>query len=95
MNPTETYTSSEGVQLNHDRQQGIVREFGATHGWIAPDCGHGPTGRRIFVHFRDIIGVRGFRKLQPGDRVEFGIGEGYHGLRAIQVKVIRSAASAA
>lgn len=45
----------------------------------------GEDGRDIFVHY-SVIEMAGFRTLQPGERVEFELGEGPRGLLALRVR---------
>ena len=45
------------------------------------------VGEDVFVHFSNIAGD-GYKSLDEGNKVEFGIEEGAKGLQATNVKVI-------
>jgi CspA family cold shock protein len=70
------------LQRMSDRTQGIVKWFSRAkgYGFIQPD---GATDD-VFVHYSVIAGD-GFRNLQRGERVEFGIEDTPKGPQAIEV----------
>ena len=68
------------------RQQGTVRDFGGTYGFIKPL----PDGPVIFVHQSDIQ-MDGYRQLFRGDVVEYEVEQGDRGSHAVRVKCIQSA----
>lgn len=65
-----------------DRIAGTVKWFKASSGFgfISPDDG----SKDVFVHFTAIRGD-GFRSLDEGERVEFGVANGPKGLQAVDV----------
>lgn len=71
-------------------EEGMSEE--GTVKWFDERKGYGfierENGEDVFVHFSDIIG-EGFRTLETGDNVSFGIGEGEKGDKAVNVQVIR------
>ena len=71
------------------REKGIVREFERGYGWIRPSAG----GSAIFVHYNN-IDMRGFKKLEAGDVVEYFTEHGERGHYAANVKLIQSAEAA-
>ena len=65
-------------------KKGIVK-------WFSNEKGYGfisvtDTDEDIFVHFTGIIS-EGFKTLKEGQRVEFEIAQGAHGLQATHVSV--------
>ncbi|MCI2174851.1 MAG: cold shock domain-containing protein [Bifidobacterium thermacidophilum] len=62
--------------------QGTVKFFnaGKGYGFIAPDEG----GDNVFVHY-SAIQQEGFKKLDEGDRVEYGAERGPKGFQATTV----------
>ncbi len=67
-----------------ERQTGTVKWFDNAkgYGFIQRE-----GGDDVFVHFRAIRGD-GYKALQDGQRVEFGVTEGQKGLQAEDVAVI-------
>lgn len=67
------------------RETGTVKWFDEKkgYGFIKRDSGDGD----IFVHYSAITG-RGFRTLNDGDRVEFGVAPGKQGLTAVNVNKV-------
>lgn len=68
------------------RQCGLVAdfEFKKGYGWITPEG----SSDRIFFHFSELLqSGRGKASAEPGDRVEFEIGDGPKGPQAVKVKV--------
>ena len=65
------------------RVQGTVKWFSRTkgYGFITPDSG---ASKDVFVHYTAIQG-QGFRNLEEGDRVEFGIEDSSKGPQAARV----------
>ena len=59
--------------------------------WFNADKGYGFLAREggpdVFVHFSAIKGD-GFRNLQEGQKVEFGVEKGPKGLQAVDVSVL-------
>ena len=68
-----------------ERYTGTVKWFNATkgYGFIGRE-----QGEDVFVHF-SALQMDGFRKLEPGQRVEFSIEEGPKGLQASNVVVVQ------
>jgi CspA family cold shock protein len=66
------------------RIRGTVKWFSAEkgYGFITPD-----DGADVFVHFT-AIEMEGYRKLEAGEKVEFGIVDGPKGKQADAVKVV-------
>lgn len=64
-----------------ERETGIVKWFNASkgYGFIQRQ-----EGEDIFVHFSSIRG-EGYRNLEEGQTVEFGVEQGPKGLRAVDV----------
>lgn len=69
------------------REQGVVDWFNAAkgYGFIKRE-----GGDDVFVHYSAIRG-EGFRELQPGDKVEFGVIDGKKGKQAEDVEVLAPA----
>ena len=69
------------------REQGTVDWFNAAkgYGFIKRE-----GGDDVFVHYSAIRG-EGFRELQPGDKVEFGVIDGKKGKQAEDVEVLAPA----
>lgn len=67
-----------------ERQTGTVKWFDNAkgYGFIQRE-----NGDDVFVHFRAIRGD-GYKALQDGQRVEFGVVEGQKGLQAEDVDVV-------
>ena len=68
-------------------KKGIVK-------WFSNEKGYGfisvaDTDEDVFVHFTGILS-EGFKTLKEGQRVEFEIAQGAHGLQATRVQVIES-----
>jgi len=59
--------------------------------WFNPDKGYGfiavDGGKDVFVHF-SAIQSDGYRTLEEGQRVEFGVAEGRRGAQALQVRIL-------
>lgn len=72
-------------------QQARVKKWveGRGYGFLENPDRSGPD---IFIHFTDIYPVAGQRitSLHPGERVEFELGQGVKGPKAINVRVIQS-----
>ena len=64
--------------------------------WFNNSRGYGFIERSgesdVFVHYSSIVGD-GFRKLEPGDTVEFEIEENDRGLQAVNVRKVDEADS--
>ena len=59
--------------------------------WFNPRKGYGfivaeQGAAEVFVHYSEIVADEGFRKLLPGDRVEFDMVDGAKGLYASNVR---------
>ncbi|MFV8835271.1 cold-shock protein [Aquisalimonas sp.] len=67
-----------------ERETGTVKWFDAAkgYGFIAREAGDD-----VFVHFRAIRGT-GYRTLEDGQEVEFGVVEGQKGLQADDVVAV-------
>ena len=65
-----------------DRKTGIVKWFNGQkgYGFATPDDG----SKDVFVHHSAIL-AEGFRNLNEGDRIEFGVEPGDKGPKAVQV----------
>ena len=61
--------------------------------WFSPDKGYGfivaEDGRDIYVHYTDIEG-KGYRDLEEGQEVQFQVGKGRKGPKAVHVKVLQT-----
>lgn len=70
-----------GCQEVSDMEQGTVKWFNADkgYGFISRE-----SGDDVFVHFSAIQG-EGFKTLEEGQKVEFGIEEGNRGPQATNV----------
>ena len=70
-----------------EQKIGYVKWFdiGKGYGFISPEDKE--IQEDIFVHFSSII-MKGFKKLDPGDKVEFEIISGEKGLEASNVKIL-------
>lgn len=64
-----------------ERYQGTVKWFSRAKGYGFIQRDGGPD---VFVHYSAIVG-EGFRNLEEGDQVEFGIEEGEKGPHAVRV----------
>ena len=66
-----------------EREYGTVKWFNQSkgYGFIARDAGDD-----VFVHFSAIRGD-GYRNLEEGQKVEFGVAQGQKGLQAQDVSV--------
>jgi CspA family cold shock protein len=78
--------SVEGIQLDVRRKAmatGTVKWFNAEKGFgfIAPD----DKSADVFVHFSAIV-AEGFKTLEEGQKVQFGVTQGPKGLQAADVK---------
>ena len=62
---------------------GKVIRFEGSFGFIRAE-----NGQSLFVFYKDIVAMDGFRTLNEGDRVEFDVQENPRGLRAVEVRVI-------
>ena len=69
------------------REKGTVKAFARGFGFIIPDAG----GKDLFVHY-SAIQVRGYKHLEPGQRVEFTIGAGLRGPVAEDVVILDESA---
>ncbi len=71
-----------------ERFTGTVKWFSRVkgYGFIQPD---GEGKEDVFVHFSAIVGT-GFRNLNEGDRVEFGIEDTPKGPQAVDVVTLGS-----
>lgn len=67
-----------------DREQGTVKWFDAAKGFGFIER---EAGEDVFVHFRSIRGD-GYRTLEQGQRVEFGVSRSEKGLQADDVAPI-------
>ncbi|MDN3517619.1 cold-shock protein [Aquisalimonas lutea] len=67
-----------------ERETGTVKWFDAAkgYGFIAREAGDD-----VFVHFRAIRGT-GYRTLEDGQQVEFGVVQGQKGLQADDVVAV-------
>jgi CspA family cold shock protein len=67
-----------------ERETGTVKWFSKRkgYGFIERD-----SGGDVFVHFSSIAG-EGFRNLEEGERVEFGIEQGEKGPAAVEVRTL-------
>jgi CspA family cold shock protein len=73
-----------------ERTTGTVKWFSRVkgYGFIQPDG----QEEDVFVHYSAIEG-EGFRNLEQGDRVEFGVEDSPKGPQAIQVAVLARGAA--
>ena len=64
--------------------KGVVKWFNDKkgYGFIADE-----EGNELFVHYQDIQG-EGFKTLQENDNVEFDVGEGEKGPKAMNVRKV-------
>jgi len=68
-----------------DKTTGVVTSFRGNYGWIELDDGSGDA----YVHWTEIMGGDGYKKLQPGDKVEFvAIHQNGGRMKAVQVMMI-------
>ena len=67
-----------------ERETGTVKWFSKRkgYGFIERD-----SGGDVFVHFSSIVG-EGFRNLEEGERVEFGVEQGEKGPAAVGVRTV-------
>ncbi len=65
----------------NERISGVVKWFNAAkgYGFIGRE-----GGEDVFVHYTAIV-MEGYRRLEPGQKVEFSIDEGPKGLQAVNV----------
>jgi len=63
--------------------EGTVIKFDGTYGFIKPDTG----GHDLFVHFSNIV-ADGFRKLEPGQKVKYELGDRFGRPQAINVQIL-------
>ena len=69
-----------------EMQQGTVKWFNNAKGFGFISSN---DGQDIFVHYSNIsVEAEGFRSLQEGDAVEFGVQETDKGLQAVKVKKV-------
>lgn len=66
-----------------ETEVGTVKWFDETKGFGFIER---PNGRDLFVHYKEIRG-----KIQPGDKVEYKIGQAKKGPCASQVRVVEKA----
>jgi len=87
---TEKGLAASNVRRLEDRFSGIAESFSPKKGYgqIASDNGD----VELFVHYSDIVGQQGFKKLVEGERVEFSIQKG-EGARHRAVRVTTDARS--
>lgn len=71
-----------------DRHKGVVKWFNPVKGFgfIASDTAL-PGKKDVFVHYTGIA-MRGYRRLEEGQEVEFLVAAGAKGPQAIQVIVV-------
>lgn len=71
--------------MNGSRATGIVKRWEEERGFgfATPD----QPGKDVFVHFSQIVGA-GFKKLSPGQRVEFDVVKTAKGLEAQHVVIV-------
>jgi len=68
-----------------DKTTGVVTSFRGNYGWIELDDGSGDA----YVHWTEIMGGDGYKKLAPGDKVEFvAIHQNGGRKKAVQVMAI-------
>ncbi len=67
-----------------ERETGIVKWFNGAKGFGFIQR---QEGEDVFVHFSSIRG-EGYRNLEEGQTVEFGVEQGPKGLRAVDVTVV-------
>jgi len=84
---------------NGPRYVGTVKWFSPTlgYGFIQPDAEDNKEAEDVFVHYSAIVGrivdgtfeaMVGFKNLEEGERVKFGIEVGRKGLQAVDVVVL-------
>ena len=68
-----------------ERKTGVVKWFNGEkgYGFATPDDG----SKDVFVHYT-AIQAEGYRNLNEGDRIEFGVENGEKGPKAVQVTKI-------
>ena len=66
---------------------GTVKKFESGWGFIVPDRSIDGSDKDIFVYWSDLK-MEGYKSLQAGQRVEFDIGKGPRGPKAVNVEVI-------
>jgi len=78
---------SEDVAPQDSKLVGTVKWFDTQKGFgfITSD-----SGKDVFVHFSAIVGSKGYRTLEEGQKVEFVLGEGKKGEAAQQVSVVQN-----
>lgn len=67
--------------MSDAREVGVVKWYNEAKGFGFIEQAN---GRDLFVHYKEVRG-----KLNPGDKVEYGIGQGTKGPCATNVRVIR------
>lgn len=69
-------------------QRGTVVKFNDAkgYGFVKPDDG----GPDAFLHYSSIFDMEGFRKVLPGQRVEFSLVTGDKGPAAVKVRLIEA-----
>jgi CspA family cold shock protein len=66
------------------KQSGVVKWFSAAKGFGFISR---PNAEDVFVHFKSIVGD-GYKTLNEGDKVEFGVESGPKGQNATNVTVV-------
>ncbi len=86
---TEEVAEEETVVEEEQEETGESERVTGTVKWFSNPKGYGfisrDDGEDVFVHYSSISGG-GFRSLEEGERVEFGIEESDKGPRAVNVK---------
>lgn len=76
-------TRKSSKRARKGRQQGTVKWFNGAKGFGFISC---DNGEELFVHFRSL--QKGSKRLSPGLKVEFSVGQGAKGPEAEDVAVI-------